>query len=192
MSDIECNSDMECSDSDCGDTGYEDYYVTQPWDGEMDDLETNHQDPEYAVYECLRVEEVERLLNESVELLSTNLKIKPSLAKLYLNAHEWALQEIVLKFQNNKLKFISNSKINCSNSSPIEFSCKNNLCSVCFARVPVENFSSLNCGHTFCNDCWCTHFETQILQGISTGIKLIFLNHLVNLYVFKNKNHYHI
>ncbi|XP_011503879.1 PREDICTED: protein ariadne-2 isoform X2 [Ceratosolen solmsi marchali] len=168
---------MDCSGSDCGDAGYEDYYSTQPWDGEIDNdinFDKQKQDPEYAVYECLRVDEVERLLNENVEFLTTNLQITPSLAKLFLHAHEWDLQDILLKYQDNTSNIMIDSKIILSHSVDPLFNMKflkGNLCSVCFLTFPTERFSTLNCGHSFCNDCWCAYFETQILQGVSTGIR---------------------
>jgi ariadne-2 len=178
MSEAECESDMDCSGSDSGDAGYEDYYSTQPWDGEIDnDIGDNQQvrDPEYAVYECLRVDEVERLLNENVEFLTTNLQITPSLAKLFLHTHEWALQDILLKYQDNASNIMVDSKIRLSHLVEPLFTIKyqkGNLCSVCFINFPAERFNNLNCGHSFCNDCWCTYFEIQISQGVSTGIDL--------------------
>ena len=177
MSGAECESDMDYSDSDCGDVGYEDYYTNQPWDGGDNDIDFDQRfrDPEYAVYECLRVDEVERLLNENVELLSTSLHITPSLAKLLLHAHEWALQDILLKYQDHTSNVNGDSRVRLlqlpeqQSLFPIRFQ-KSSMCSVCFVTFPIERFNHLNCGHLFCKDCWCTHFETQILQGISTGM----------------------
>ncbi|KAJ8686389.1 hypothetical protein QAD02_022183 [Eretmocerus hayati] len=184
MSGAECGSDMDCSDSDCGDAGFEDYYSSQGWDGEADhDMEFDQKvrDPEFAVYECLRVEEVERLLNESVELLSTNMHITPSLAKLLLHEHEWALQDILTKYQDHplnsiidpRIKFIESDEANIHKNKSISPTLKHlneSACSVCFTTLPGEKFSTLTCGHSFCKDCWCIYFETQILQGVSTGI----------------------
>ncbi|XP_014217650.1 potential E3 ubiquitin-protein ligase ariadne-2-like [Copidosoma floridanum] len=159
----------------CGDTAYEDYYNTQPWDKENDnDIEVSPylKDPEYAVYECLKVEDVEILLNESVELLRAHLEITPSIAKLFLHLHEWALQDILLKYQDSKINFTcySNFKLTdlIEQSCNIQCKIRNNICSVCCTTFPTDNFSTLNCGHAFCNNCWCTHFETQIRQGVST------------------------
>ncbi|XP_070164364.1 potential E3 ubiquitin-protein ligase ariadne-2 isoform X2 [Polyergus mexicanus] len=170
----ENDSEMDCSDSDCGDPGYEDYYNIQPWGGEVDndvDPEQNRRDPEYAVYDCLRVEEVERLLNESVEVLSNSLHITPSLAKVLLHAHNWALQDIVTKYRSNASSLLINSKIKPTpEQMPGSKSQKGGVCSVCVMISPADRFSTLTCGHSFCKDCWCMHFEVQITQGISTSI----------------------
>ena len=201
MSAEEYNSDedMDCSDSDCGDTGYEDYYSVQAWGGNGDndaDCDMSQRDPEYAIYDCLRVEDVERLLNEYVEALTTSLKIKPSLAKLLLHAHEWAVQDIISKYHSNASSIMLDSRICISQSIEPDNKTKlprENYCLVCFVKYPIEKCSALSCGHSFCNDCWCIHFEIQLLQGVSTGkekSKLYILNNHCPLLMnhFKNFN----
>jgi len=169
----ENDSEMDCSDSDCGDPGYEDYYNIQPWGGDVDndvDPEQNRRDPEYAVYDCLRVEQVERLLNESVEVLSTSLHVTPSLAKVLLHAHNWASQDIATKYRTNASTLLINSKIKPTPEQvPGTKSQRGGVCLVCVMVCPADKFATLTCGHSFCKDCWCMHFEVQITQGISTG-----------------------
>lgn len=173
MSGEEYDSEMDYSDSDCGDPGYEDYYNVQPWGGEGDndiDPDQNRRNPEYAVYDCLCVEEVERLLNENVEVLSNSLHITPSLAKVLLHAHNWALQDIITKYRTNASSLLISSKI--KPMSPLDSVPglkRGGVCSVCVSIYPADKFSTLMCGHSFCKDCWCMHFEVQITQGISTG-----------------------
>ena len=53
------------------------------------------------MHDCLSVDEVEKLLNESVEKLSNDLTITPSLAKVLLHEHKWQIQEIVDKYRDN-------------------------------------------------------------------------------------------
>lgn len=74
-------SDMECSDNDndCFDD-YDYYNIVD--DSEIDQIDPSKTDPENFKYDCLGEEQVERLLNETVEYLSYNLKITPSLAKV--------------------------------------------------------------------------------------------------------------
>jgi len=71
MSGEEYDSDMEYSDDDCC---YEDYYNNAE-DYDAEQLDPSKTDPEYFIYDCLTVEEVERLLNESVEILSNTLQV---------------------------------------------------------------------------------------------------------------------
>ena len=71
MSSDEGDSDMEYSDDDCC---YADYYNTGD-DCDIDQIDPSKSDPEYFSFECLLVEEVERLLNENVEMLSSSLQV---------------------------------------------------------------------------------------------------------------------
>lgn len=58
-------------------------------------------DPESFIYECLSVDDVEKLLNESVECLCKMLNIAPSLAKTLLLEHRWCINEIAKKYRDN-------------------------------------------------------------------------------------------
>lgn len=69
---------MNYSDDEDGEISYNDYYNMGYYNGEDCDIEQEDMcktDPEFFAYECLSVEEVERLLNESVETLSTSLQV---------------------------------------------------------------------------------------------------------------------
>lgn len=169
------DSDMEYSDSDCGDTGYEDYYNCQPWGSETDndaDADQHRKDPEHTAHDCLEVEEVERLLNENVEVLSNSLHITPSLAKVLLHTHDWALQDVITKYRDSASSLLINSRIKPSQPPDPTSSMKGHKggqCTVCITGYGADKFATLTCGHAFCKDCWCMHFEVQIIQGISTG-----------------------
>lgn len=53
------------------------------------------------MYDCLTVEAVEKLLNETVEQLSNIIKVTPSLAKVLLLEHKWRINEIVENYRIN-------------------------------------------------------------------------------------------
>ncbi|BET02256.1 IBR [Nesidiocoris tenuis] len=155
------DSAMYYSDDDCG---YDAYYNMGDCDVEEVDVKD---DPEYFAYETLRVEQVERLLNESVEALSNKLHITPSLAKVVLLTHEWQLLPSAVAYKNND--WIQNL-LNPSGGTKLETIGSKLRCPVCFCPAPPEKFSSIACSHMFCNECWVSHFEVQITQGVSTGI----------------------
>ena len=86
-------NDDDDMDDDMGDDSY--YY-----DQEGDDTEMEHSkkdDPEYFEYNLLKVEDVERLLNESVEALCKSINVKPALAKMLLYNMKWAVSDIEIK-----------------------------------------------------------------------------------------------
>ncbi|KAL8156282.1 hypothetical protein AgCh_001399 [Apium graveolens] len=44
-------------------------------------------------------------------------------------------------------------------------------CTVCFEDVPGREVTKMDCGHSFCNDCWTGHFIAQINEGQSKRIR---------------------
>lgn len=44
-------------------------------------------------------------------------------------------------------------------------------CETCFEEVPPPQATTMDCGHTFCNDCWTQHFLVKIQEGQSRRIK---------------------
>ncbi|KAM7344284.1 E3 ubiquitin-protein ligase ari-2 [Cochliomyia hominivorax] len=113
---MSADSDMEYSDNDCE---YDDYYNSGE-DCDVERLDPKKTDPEYFEYECLTVEEVEKLLNESVEKLNTILQITPSLAKVLLLEHQWVNQVVVDKYRQNANALLVETRIKppCNNADP--------------------------------------------------------------------------
>uniref|UniRef100_A0A182SGV5 RBR-type E3 ubiquitin transferase n=1 Tax=Anopheles maculatus TaxID=74869 RepID=A0A182SGV5_9DIPT len=135
------------------------YYYEIGEDCDIEQIDPKRTDPEYFVYECLNVEEVEKLLNESVEKLSTQLQITPSLAKVLLHETRWNTAEVIERYRNNASNLLVSARIKAAAPSVPP--------SPPAPLPPVPSTSS----HSFCRDCWAMHFEIQIGQGISTQIE---------------------
>ncbi|KAK9806532.1 hypothetical protein WJX73_007969 [Symbiochloris irregularis] len=41
----------------------------------------------------------------------------------------------------------------------------NILCNICFCDTEPDDATAMECGHAFCNDCWCQHLKIQIQDG---------------------------
>lgn len=104
---MSADSDMEYSDNDCE---YDDYYNSGE-DCDVERIDPRKTDPEFFEYDCLTVEEVEKLLNESVEKLSIILQITPSLAKVLLLEHKWNNKEITDKYRENASALLISARI---------------------------------------------------------------------------------
>lgn len=63
-------------------------------------------DPESFIFECLSVEDVDKLLNESIECLCNLINCAPSLAKTLLLEHRWSVNEIVNKYRENPTELL--------------------------------------------------------------------------------------
>lgn len=128
-------------------------------DCDIERIDPKKTDPEYFEYECLTVEEVEKLLNESVEKLNTILQITPSLAKVLLLEHRWNNQATVDKYRENSNALLISARIkpplNSSTSSTIggnsssyknltSISSASSLTSVSLSAPTISSLSSLS------------------------------------------------
>ncbi|XP_014678007.1 PREDICTED: protein ariadne-2-like [Priapulus caudatus] len=104
------------SDSDDDEGGDMDWYYRD------DDTDVDHWDPrktdrEYFDYELLQIEDVECLLNESVEALSASSNISPSLAKVLLHQQQWKLQDVIDSFHKDPSRLLIDSRVKPSRST---------------------------------------------------------------------------
>lgn len=118
---------------------------------DIDNVDPKKTDPEYFTHDCLTVDEVEKLLNESVEKLSNTLKITPSLAKVLLHEHKWDANDIVEKYRDNASNLLVSSRIKSGNGKKVAYVTL--LCPVCIQTQPFDKFHNLSCAHSFCKVC---------------------------------------
>ncbi|KXZ51910.1 hypothetical protein GPECTOR_11g38 [Gonium pectorale] len=63
---------------------------------------------------------------------------------------------------------VSGSCSGCSGSGPPGSS---STCQVCFTEVEPGETTTMDCGHTFCNECWRQHIKVQIGEGQARTIR---------------------
>ena len=190
MSNVDNESDVDCSETE--ECGYDDYY--NPCDDT--DNETMNQkkcDPEHFEFECLSVDQVgnfpwnclanmsdnkwisplqvERLLNELVETLSSKLRLTPSLSKLLLNSHNWALDSVIKMYLEDSSQLMIKSRLKPDKTPNVTTLSKTLVCPICIIMLPKDVFCGIGCSHVFCKGCWFTYLENQVMHGTSTGIQ---------------------
>lgn len=106
-------------------------------------------------------------MNESIEKLSTELQITPSLAKVLLHENQWCTSVIIEQFRGNASLLKNTVK---KPAIGKKHGSRSYMCPVCVTTKGGDKFCNLDCGHSFCKDCWLTHFEIKINQGSSTSI----------------------
>ncbi|XP_052780765.1 potential E3 ubiquitin-protein ligase ariadne-2-like isoform X1 [Mya arenaria] len=163
------DSDYDQSDHMDDDDDYCGYY------DDPDDLDNDKpkktDDPEYFEYELLQLEDVERFLNEEVEVLCSSQKIKPSLAKMLLHAHNWKKEFVIECHSKNPSKLLVDSKIIPKVKHQQAIVGPTAVCTVCLNQVAREDMYDLSCGHMFCGECWDYFCQVQIQQGTTLGIQ---------------------
>jgi len=161
-------------ESDDGEDGYGDYYeFNDDYDDERCSQFNNNDDPEYFAYECLSVESVETIFNESIGEVRARLQLTHSQAKQLLHANKWDIGEILARHPPSS----SSSSSSVSHHTPrppshpvvsSETASASRLCPVCADLHPGADFVAAQCGHSFCSQCWEMHCSTQIAAGVST------------------------
>lgn len=116
--------------------------------------------------------QVERLLNELVERLSSRLCLTPSLAKQLLHSHNWALDSVIQKYLEDASQLLIASRLK-PDKTPAHLPnkgvpTKSLVCPICIILLPRDVFCGLGCSHLFCKSCWNAYLETQVMHGVST------------------------
>jgi len=168
------DDDEECDDFDAD---YDSYYQEDCFDmdsegacGDNGGLSHYAVDLESFDFKLLNTEDVERLLNEGVAQLQSQLQISPSLAKVLLHRHAWSADDIQKRYKANSDKLLCESQL-LPTSPPLVQQTEESdpICEVCLS--PAAKLVTARCGHRFCADCWSQHIETLVQEGRSTDIE---------------------
>uniref|UniRef100_A0A0R3S546 RBR-type E3 ubiquitin transferase n=1 Tax=Elaeophora elaphi TaxID=1147741 RepID=A0A0R3S546_9BILA len=163
---------MECSDipadspslsDDEEDYDYDDFYCNG------DAMEAfEREDPEYIEYACLKVPEVERLLQETMDRIVSTLNISSSLAKLLLYFYKWDDSTLIQLYSIDPCKVLVDCFVSAGSSKQQSDAIS---CVVCTRlRGECNKMYALDCGHSFCSACWLKYIETQLCNGLSITI----------------------
>ncbi|VDK75381.1 unnamed protein product [Litomosoides sigmodontis] len=165
---MDCSDTLEGSPSftdDEADYDDDDFY----YNGENCAVEMfEREDPEYTEYVCLKVQEVERLLQGTMDHVVSTLRISSSIAKLLLYFYKWDDSTLIKLYNVDPYKVLVDCFI-CAGSSKQQSDTMS--CVVC-TRLQGEcaKMYALDCGHSFCSACWLKYFETQLCNGLSITI----------------------
>lgn len=63
-----------------------------------------------------------------------------------------------------------------SRQLPVTYSMPLDVCGTCLDTFRDDKYSSLSCGHRFCEGCWSSHLEIQVSQRITIAIECMALD----------------
>ncbi|KAG1348161.1 RBR-type E3 ubiquitin transferase [Cocos nucifera] len=101
------------------------------------------------------------------------LAIKEQHARTLLIYYQWNVERVyeLLERKGREqlccdagVSISENKGLDLKSSSPI-------TCGICFEDVAPSKATSMDCGHSYCNDCWTQHFIIQINDGKSRCIR---------------------
>lgn len=133
-------------------------------------------DLEYFEYTCIPIEDIDKKFDSDCATLATKLEISTSAAGMILQSYKWQIPLILQNCSSPKDREKVMITVGVQNLS-LESQSKNTVssfseeCGVCFDTQPKERLPALSCGHGFCRDCWQSHIEYTVNDGMPNGIK---------------------
>ncbi|KAI0978171.1 hypothetical protein GJ496_011485 [Pomphorhynchus laevis] len=148
----------------------------------MDSKLRHYPDFKYKVY---RPDELLIHMNEIVEEVYDILGLSKSVVRMLLLHYKWDKEKLIERyFESDTTQLLCDANItpassdftdteNCLLSSSSSTICADAVyCGICFLCFPMDGTSSLRCRHEFCNTCWDSYLNTQILtEGRSDTIQ---------------------
>ncbi|XP_042404535.1 probable E3 ubiquitin-protein ligase ARI2 [Zingiber officinale] len=107
-------------------------------------------------------------LRKVMELLA----LKEQHARTLLIHYRWDVERIFeLLDQKGRDRLFSQAGVTVVDNKGLSTSVNPVTCDVCFETVPTDAITEMDCGNTFCNDCWTEHFIVKINDGQSRRIR---------------------
>ncbi|CAF4177622.1 unnamed protein product [Rotaria sordida] len=115
-------------------------------------------------YTILTQKQYVELMMNYVDEVKDILQLPLTIIKLLLHYFKWNKQRLLEQFYEiDHNEFFQQAKIINPFSEKISINESTNICSICCSDEQKEMFS-LECKHTFCNDCWKDYLINQIIN----------------------------
>ncbi|CAH9100336.1 unnamed protein product [Cuscuta epithymum] len=111
---------------------------------------------------------------EDLQRVQDLLSIKEHHARTLLIHYRWDVDKVLTIFvEKGKESLYAEAgvTVECKDDTSLYESTVDMTCGICFDDIPAANATTMDCGHSFCNDCWTEHFMVQINEGKSKRIK---------------------
>ncbi|KAG2497384.1 hypothetical protein HYH03_004542 [Edaphochlamys debaryana] len=123
-------------------------------------------------WSVLNQEAIERLQAEAVNDVVSILGVKPSVAKTVLMFFRWDKEALLTKVaERDPETVLKHAGVAVGMEAGPSGVVGPITCQVCYSEAEPAEATTMDCGHTFCNDCWRQHFKTQIGDGQARTIR---------------------
>ncbi|KAH7664979.1 E3 ubiquitin ligase RBR family protein [Dioscorea alata] len=139
-------------------------------------LESQHEeDCHWSVSSVITKESLLAAQKEDLRKVMELLALSEQHARTLLIYYRWDVERIFeLLEQRGKEKLFSEAGVTIidkSNVIGLLNSSQTVNCSICFEDVTQNSVTEMDCGHSYCNDCWTEHFIVKINDGQSRRIR---------------------
>ncbi|XP_042392398.1 probable E3 ubiquitin-protein ligase ARI2 isoform X1 [Zingiber officinale] len=159
----------------------DDCYLTDQEDAIEEDvlqgLEDGHEeDCHWSLSSVITKESLLAAQKEDLRKVMELLVLKEQHARTLLIHYRWDVERIFeLLDQKGKDRLFSEAGVTVVENKGFSTSANPVTCNVCFETIPTAAITEMDCGHSFCNDCWTEHFIVKINDGQSRRIRCMAL-----------------
>ncbi|XP_078436895.1 putative E3 ubiquitin-protein ligase ARI1 isoform X2 [Wolffia australiana] len=111
---------------------------------------------------------------EDLQRVMDLLQLPEQHARTLLICHRWDVDKIFsILVERGRDQLFSEAGLTLSDSRALHLSLPSSpvLCQICFEEVAIDDTTTMDCGHIYCNDCWTEHFMVKINDGQSRRIR---------------------
>ncbi|RWR74239.1 putative E3 ubiquitin-protein ligase ARI2 isoform X1 [Cinnamomum micranthum f. kanehirae] len=101
------------------------------------------------------------------------LTLREQHARTLLIYHRWDIERLfaVLVDKGRDQLFSEAGVTILEHKNPVSLQFSQLTCNICIEDMSPDEFTSMDCGHCFCNKCWTEHFIVKINEGQSKRIR---------------------
>ncbi|CAN1189019.1 Probable E3 ubiquitin-protein ligase ARI11 [Linum perenne] len=118
-----------------------------------------------AGFSTIGKDDIERRLEGLIAEITSSLSVPRAPAVVLLVSNKWyseLIQENWFSDEEKMRRFLGLTMVASSSSAATEIYCK-----ICWERISIPDFISLDCGHNFCNECWRQYIKVGVGDGIA-------------------------
>ncbi|CAL9186648.1 unnamed protein product, partial [Musa hybrid cultivar] len=167
--DEDCPSSSDVEEDDCYITDQEDAIEENVLQGLEDGRE---EDCHWSLSSVITKESLLAAQKEDLRKVMELLVLKEQHARTLLIHYRWDVERIFeLLDQKGRERLFSEAGVTIVETKGLSASSSSGTCNVCFESFPPGAVTEMDCGHSFCNDCWTEHFIVKINDGQSRRIR---------------------
>ncbi|XP_021850845.1 probable E3 ubiquitin-protein ligase ARI2 [Spinacia oleracea] len=101
------------------------------------------------------------------------LLVKEHHARALLIRYQWNIDKLFIVFvEKGKAHLFAEAGVTVVEHDALSSGLSSTLvCTICIEDVPCNETTQMDCGHTFCNNCWTEYFIVKINDGMSRVIR---------------------
>lgn len=110
---------------------------------------------------------------EDLRRIMDVLSLKEHHARTLLIHYRWDVDKVIaVLVENGKDKLYKEAGVTVSeHDNPSSKPSSEVMCIICMDEVSASEVTTMDCGHSFCNNCWTGHFIVKINEGQSRRIR---------------------